>query len=51
MFQRRHYTAIAFIIASLPKDYRKEVAATFANALAHDNPNFDRTRFMTACGC
>jgi hypothetical protein len=27
-----------------------EIASTIADSLARDNPRFDRSRFLTACG-
>jgi hypothetical protein len=63
MFSRRHYQAIAKIISelSLSDDehdelgliqldaLRESVARQFADALATNNPAFNRTRFLDAC--
>jgi hypothetical protein len=50
MFQHRHYTFIARTIANLGvnEQTREIVAADFANALRGTNPNYDRSRFMSA---
>lgn len=53
VFQHRHFAAIAAIICEgWPGDpaRRKDVAQRFANNLADTNPNFDRARFLRACG-
>lgn len=56
MFQKRHYERLASIIdgmdfwAPTPRETRNEVARQFADALARDNPRFDRERFLAACG-
>jgi len=58
--QRRHFELIAKMIASLdasapyygplsPLGVRK-VAYEFARTLAATNPNFNRARFLKACG-
>jgi hypothetical protein len=63
MFSRRHYRAIAAIIAdlSLSDDehddlglieldaLRRSIASQFARALKADNPRFDSARFCDAC--
>lgn len=57
-FQHRHFAAIAAVIAELPDDPYSPisgegtlaVARAFANALQDTNPNFDRNRFLRACG-
>lgn len=47
--QHRHFATIATIIRDMPG--RKDVvAAIFADRLAATNPNFDRDRFLAACG-
>ena len=57
-FQRRHYVAIAEILAdmengtlqqSLFSDIRP-IAQAFATYFEADNPRFDRERFLRACG-
>lgn len=58
MMQRRHYELIARIIreeqasskSQLAKAAIKNIARSFAEELASDNPNFDRSRFFEACG-
>lgn len=50
MFQHRHYVFIAQTIASLDvsDETRCTVAEEFASALRDTNPNYDRSRFMSA---
>jgi hypothetical protein len=33
-----------------PTDRLRELTSTLINALADENPNFDRDRFLIACG-
>lgn len=52
--QHRHFAAIAAFVANLsgsmsPADVHL-VADHFARELAGTSPNFDRDRFMRACG-
>jgi hypothetical protein len=56
--QHRHFAEIARIIRELDSvhtgtqgfvNVREDVAAHFANQLAHTNPRFDRERFLAAC--
>ena len=51
-FQRRHYQFIADTIKflNLPEDTIKQIAEEFTKALKGTNPNFQKTRFMEACG-
>lgn len=49
VFERRHYERIAIIIANMPDIERWFTAYHFADMLA-DNPRFDRTTFLRACG-
>ena len=52
-FQHRHFAFIARIIASnveVAKWDNYSTALAFAGALASTNPNFDRARFLAACG-
>jgi hypothetical protein len=55
MFNKRHYEAIAQTIQSIPhfaaslRTAQESTAATFADMLQHDNPRFDRSRFLHAC--
>lgn len=55
--QRRHYETIARIIRDLgqPSEgyalyHPSQVAKHFASALSPTNPNFNRDRFLKACG-
>lgn len=49
LFSKRHYEAIAQVIASM--DEANDVAAsTFAKAFAADNSRFNRRTFLKACG-
>lgn len=50
--QRRHFNTIAAIIARMDNfdHFPGDVAAHFARELASTNPNFDRARFLRACG-
>lgn len=68
MFQRRHYEAIAAVIAERPtrspltaeiytgaqlEAYEgawHDAACRIAFAFSRDNQNFDRSRFLKACG-
>lgn len=46
----QHFRKIAETIRSMPDSYGAAAASDFCNALAATNPNFDRRRFMAACG-
>lgn len=57
--QHRHFATVAALIKSMPTvhngeqgfiDVRQDIAAHFANGLAHTNAKFDRARFLRACG-
>lgn len=48
--QHRHFRTIAAIIRQFPDYGRGPIAFRFANELEKTNPNFDRDRFMAACG-
>lgn len=56
--ERRHFEFIAEVIAttcdkfdiSIRYDQRRIVANEFADRLADTNSNFDRHRFLVACG-
>lgn len=57
--QRRHYELIAETIRDTlqhnacgedQRDMMDTVAHNFCNALASTNPNFNRARFLKACG-
>jgi len=52
---KKHYTAIAEVIkpytAYHPANlYAKPIAENLAYYFAQDNPRFNRTRFLEACG-
>lgn len=49
---RKHFSAIAKAIASASIDApaRKAIARELAAICATTNPNFDRARFLAACG-
>jgi hypothetical protein len=54
---RKDYILIAAAIKGARAQFPKQtlhgsrlVAEYIADALAHDNPRFDRARFLTACG-
>lgn len=52
-FQRRHFQFIAdtlLIDLAHEPEIRTMVAQTFARRLAGTNPQFDRGRFLKACG-
>jgi hypothetical protein len=53
LFTRKHYIVIAELLrvlrATIPGPHCA-VARAFADALAHDNPSFDRSRFLSAAG-
>lgn len=55
IFARRHYQAIAEVLtncywsAANPREVINTVEA-IASMLARDNPNFNRDRFLKACG-
>ncbi len=49
---RKDYELIAQAIADVWCDAvaQKDIAESLAEALAGDNPRFDRARFLSACG-
>lgn len=49
---RKHFSAMAKAIADTPMDepVRKALARELAAICATTNPNFDRARFLAACG-
>jgi hypothetical protein len=49
---RGHFQVIADAIATFETAYdtNTELAEHFADQLSRTNPNFDRERFLTACG-
>ena len=52
MFQKRHYQALAKLIAEakLPARHKLTLAKAHAKLFENDNPLFDRKRFLIACG-
>ena len=54
MLSRKHYTAIANILANNQPDIHKAYVRCIARQLAgyfeQDNPRFDRKKFLEACG-
>lgn len=48
LFEHRHFSAMASIIADLPEAMRDDVANHFAFALRSSNPRFDYDRFEAA---
>lgn len=51
LFQHRHFAFIAATIKQTHDDFRRmHMAYAFANELEKTNPNFDRDRFLRACG-
>ncbi len=56
VMQHRHFAVIAGIIATTiwspvhEDDTQERVAQAFARKLAATNPNFNRARFLRACG-
>jgi hypothetical protein len=47
----RHFRRIAEIISTIKdEDERRRIAGMFADELRSTNPNFDRNRFLSACG-
>lgn len=56
--QHRHFATIATIIREIDRGLvpcstgatRKFMAELFADRLSYTNPNFDRNRFLRACG-
>jgi hypothetical protein len=58
-FTRQHYQAIADVVTvradcgcadMFTRAERTQLAEKLADMFAHDNPRFDRDRFLTACG-
>lgn len=48
---RKHFQMIAAVVAEIKDDHeRKEAAIRFAFLLPSYNPNFNRARFLDACG-
>jgi hypothetical protein len=59
IFQRRHFQMIAEVLNDsfpVPENntdpvlYWRLIVDAFASRLASTNPNFDRARFLAACG-
>ena len=57
-FQKRHYIAIAAVLADIADDPQQRslfsdltaICRAFATYFAADNPRFDADRFLSACG-
>ena len=55
-FQRRHFEFIAAVISAMNDGHQIgreasiEASGAFACALSATNPNFDREKFLAACG-
>ena len=48
---RKHFVMIANVVSTIDDmDTRKEVALNFASEFQKENPRFDITRFIKACG-
>jgi hypothetical protein len=47
---KKDYVHAASSIAKLPKARRKAMAEDLAKMFQSDNPRFDRSRFLAACG-
>jgi hypothetical protein len=45
---KKHFTAIAKILNTTTQ--RANIARSLADYFETENPNFDRERFLTACG-
>lgn len=51
MFQRRHYAKMARAVIDIRVDEDRETVALFlADVFGEDNPLFNRTKFLQACG-
>jgi hypothetical protein len=50
-FQKRHYEMIAGLIKStfIPA-WKTELLESFCKMFKEDNPHFNRTKFLIACG-
>jgi hypothetical protein len=46
---RKHYCAVAAIIAKVGGDNSQRYAIELADYFTADNPNFDRAQFLAAC--
>jgi hypothetical protein len=49
-FQRRHFVAKANEIKTMPSEPRLAMAKRWLEIYASDNPQFDKTKFLVACG-
>lgn len=53
MFQKRHYEFLADVLrtsSTRANSAHGEIVVEIANALARDNPRFNRTKFLEAAG-
>jgi hypothetical protein len=49
-YTRQHFRDIAALVAKLPKKDKKGEAERFCKLFAASNPQFDRKKFLAACG-
>ena len=47
---RKHFIAIAEIVSNQPEDTRQALALDFVRMFQAENPRFDPSRFLRACG-
>ena len=49
---KKHFVMIAQVVSAIDdSDMRSEVALNFASEFQKENPRFDISRFLKACGC
>ena len=49
-YTRRHFKDIAGLLAKVPKAQRKVEAERYCAMFLADNPQFDKKKFLKACG-
>jgi len=47
---RKHFRAIAEIVSNQPESSRQALALDFVRMFQAENPRFDPSRFLKACG-
>tara|TARA_R110000744_G_scaffold5421_19_gene19235 strand:+ start:656 stop:808 length:153 start_codon:yes stop_codon:yes gene_type:complete len=47
---RKHFVEIAKIVSNQPETAREALALDFVRMFQADNPRFDPSRFLKACG-
>ena len=47
---RKHFVEIAKIVSNTPESTRQALALDFVRMLQAENPRFDPSRFLKACG-